>query len=101
MHVSQLVCEAWQIIRSPMRRKRATRKPAALQLSKEAGLGLFRKKHAVILETRAGLSKHLLLFSVEELMPGPNGEARSRPVVLTALSALKESLCNREMLIAC
>jgi len=101
MHVSQLVREAWQVIHSPMRRERATQEPAALQLSKEAGLSLFRRKHAVTLERRAGLSKHFLLFSVAELMPGPNREACSRPVVLTALSALKESLCNKEMLIAC
>lgn len=85
-----------------MRRVRATKRTCSCTIKQGSRAGLVREATRCDSWGKRSFAKTSLpVPSVAGLMPGLNWEAHSRPAVLTALGALKESLHNKEMLIAC
>lgn len=94
--VSCLACAAWQVLHSLVTRARAGSKPAAVQLSEQTRLGLFRKQCTLTPEGRVALPTPWLwqapppAASIPGLMPCLNLEDHSRSVALTALHTWQE-----------
>lgn len=92
----------WQLSHSPVRRARATKWTSSRKIKRGSRTGLVREATHCDSWGKSSFAKTSPpVPSVAGLMPGLNWEAHSRPAVLTALGALKESLHNKEMLIAC
>lgn len=77
--VSRLACEAWQVLRSPVTTARAGSKPAAVQLSEQTWLGLFRKQCTLTPEGRVALPNTLALPSTSTCCLHPRVNALSEP----------------------